>query len=175
MTAFAGYDMPLQYASGVMKEHLQTRASAGLFDVSHMGQVSLRPKSGNLEDAVRALETLVPVDVVGLKADRQRYALFTNEMGGIEDDLMVANLGDQLFVVVNAACKEADIARMQSALSDTCVIEPLTGRALIALQGPKAVEALAALAPNCAEMRFMDVRPQSAMLCYRMRRLNPSV
>jgi len=158
MTAFAGYDMPLQYANGVMKEHLHTRAAAGLFDVSHMGQVILRPKSGDVADAARALETLVPVDVLGLKTGRQRYALFTNDMGGIEDDLMVANRGDHLFVVVNAACKDADIARMHDALSDACEVDPLTDRALLALQGPKAVDALAALAPDCREMRFMDVR-----------------
>ncbi len=158
MTAFAGYDMPLQYASGVMKEHLHTRSAAGLFDVSHMGQVRVKPKSGNIADAARAMETLVPVDVAGLKTGRQRYAFFTNELGGIEDDLMITNRGDHLFVVVNAACKEADVERMRSALSDECLVEPLTDRALLALQGPKAVDALAALAPECTEMRFMDVR-----------------
>lgn len=158
MTGFAGYDMPLQYALGVMKEHLHTRAAAGLFDVSHMGQVVLRPKSGDVADAALALESLIPVDVLGLKPGRQRYGFFTNETGGLEDDLMVANRGDHLFVVVNAACKEADIARLQT-LSDTCDIEPID-RALIALQGPKAVDALAALAPGAHGMKFMDVSDQ---------------
>ncbi len=158
MTAFAGYDMPLQYASGVMKEHLHTRSAAGLFDVSHMGQVRVRPKSGNIVDAARAMETLVPVDVIGLKTGRQRYAFFTNDLGGIEDDLMITNRGDHLFVVVNAACKEADIERMRAALSGECLVDPLTDRALLALQGPKAVDALATLVPDCTEMRFMDVR-----------------
>ena len=157
MTPFAGYDMPLQYAPGVMKEHLHCRAAAGLFDVSHMGQVILRAKSGDVADAAKALETLVPVNIMGLKPGRQRYALFTNEMGGIEDDLMAANRGDHLFVVVNAACKDADIERLR-ALSSACEIEPLSDRALIAVQGPKAVEALAALAPDCRDMTFMDVR-----------------
>ena len=156
MTAFAGYDMPLQYGPGIMKEHLHTRSAAGLFDVSHMGQVVLRPKSGDVSDAARAFERLVPVDVLGLKPGRQRYALFTNPNGGIEDDLMVTNREDHLFVVVNAACKGADINRMREALAEDCDVQPLD-RALIALQGPKAVEALAALAPGCRGMRFMDV------------------
>lgn len=157
MTSFAGYDMPLQYAPGVMKEHLHTRSAAGLFDVSHMGQVALYPKSGDLTDAARAFERLVPVDVLGLREGRQRYAFFTNETGGIEDDLMIANRGDHLFAVVNAACKAADIERMQDALSDVCRIEVLPDRALIALQGPKAAKALSALNPRCVDMRFMDV------------------
>ncbi|HUS55465.1 MAG TPA: glycine cleavage system aminomethyltransferase GcvT, partial [Thermohalobaculum sp.] len=93
MTPFAGYDMPLQYAPGILKEHLHTRSRAGLFDVSHMGQVILRPKSGNLADAALALERLVPVDVLGLPVGRQRYALFTDEAGGILDDLMITNRG----------------------------------------------------------------------------------
>jgi len=103
MVPFAGYEMPVQYATGVLKEHLHTRTSAGLFDVSHMGQLTLRAKSGTAADAVRALERLVPQDIVGVAAGRQRYAQFTNEAGGILDDLMVANFGDHLFLVVNAA------------------------------------------------------------------------
>ena len=158
MTPFAGYDMPVQYPPGIMKEHLHTRAHAGLFDVSHMGQVVLRPKSGDLADAALALERLVPVDILGLAEGRQRYALFTNEAGGILDDLMVANRGDHLFVVVNAACKDADEAHLRAHLSDTCEIERLDGRALLALQGPEAAAVLAAMAPESAEMRFMDVR-----------------
>lgn len=157
MAPFAGYDMPIQYPLGVLKEHLHTRAAAGLFDVSHMGQITLRPKSGDIADAALALERLVPVDILSLKPGRQRYALFTNENGGILDDLMVANRGDHLFLVVNAACKDADEAHLRTHISDVCDVERLD-RALIALQGPKAEVALARLAPNCANMRFMDVR-----------------
>ena len=157
MTPFAGYDMPLQYGLGILKEHLHTRDQAGFFDVSHMGQIALHPKSGDIADAALALERLVPVDVLGLAEGRQRYALFTNQAGGIEDDLMVANRGDHLFVVVNAACKDADFDNMKSHLSDSCEVEWLDGRALLALQGPTAEAALAALAPDCAAMRFMDV------------------
>jgi aminomethyltransferase len=156
MTPFAGYDMPLQYSDGVMKEHLQTRAEAGLFDVSHMGQVTLTPKSGDVADAALALERLVPVDLLSLKPGRQRYAFFTNNAGGILDDLMVANRGDHLFVVVNAACKDADVAHMRAHLADACEIAVLD-RALIALQGPKAEAALAKFAPDCTAMKFMDV------------------
>ncbi|MGR3715645.1 MAG: glycine cleavage system aminomethyltransferase GcvT, partial [Thermohalobaculum sp.] len=158
MTPFAGYDMPVQYPPGIMKEHLHTRAHAGLFDVSHMGQVVLRPKSGDLADAALALERLVPVDILGLAEGRQRYALFTSEAGGILDDLMVANRGDHLFLVVNAACKDADEAHLRAHLSDACEIERLDGRALLALQGPEAAAVLAAMAPESTEMRFMDVR-----------------
>ncbi len=158
MVVFAGYDMPLQYPAGVMKEHLHTRSEAGLFDVSHMGQVILRSKSGNVADAAKALETLVPIDVLGLPEGRQRYAFFTNENGGILDDLMVANRGNHLFLVVNAACKMADVAHMTAHLSDACEIEVLEDRALIALQGPKSAFVLAGLAPDVAKMRFMDIR-----------------
>jgi len=157
MVPFAGYDMPVQYAPGVLKEHLQTRAAAGLFDVSHMGQIALRAKSGDVADAARALERLVPVDILALKPGRQRYAMFTNADGGILDDLMVANRGDHLLLVVNAACKDADEAHLRANISDVCDVEHLD-RALIALQGPKAETALARLAPDCADMRFMDVR-----------------
>jgi len=157
MVPFAGYAMPVQYPMGVMKEHIHTRTDAGLFDVSHMGQVILRPKSGDVADAALALESLVPVSLLALKEGRQRYAMFTNEAGGITDDLMVANRGDHLFVVVNAACKAADIAHMRANISDSCEIEVITDRALLALQGPKAEAALAAIAPPVADMKFMDV------------------
>ncbi|MFC3087856.1 glycine cleavage system aminomethyltransferase GcvT [Tabrizicola soli] len=158
MVGFAGYEMPVQFAPGVMKEHLHTRARAGLFDVSHMGQVLLRPKSGKVEDAALALERLVPVDILGVKPGRQRYALFTDARGGILDDLMVANRGDHLYVVVNASCKEQDVAHMRTHLSDLCEVVELTDRALVALQGPEAEAALSALAPEVAAMAFMDVR-----------------
>jgi len=157
MAGFAGYDMPIQYPMGVMQEHLHTRANAGLFDVSHMGQILIRAKSGDVRDAALALETITPVDVADLKPGRQRYGLFTNDSGGLEDDFMVANRGDHLYLVVNAACKHADLARIQAALSDSCEIEAQFERGLIALQGPAAESALAVHAPGAAEMRFMDV------------------
>ncbi|MEQ4283129.1 glycine cleavage system aminomethyltransferase GcvT [Pseudomonas syringae] len=153
MVPFAGYDMPVQYPAGVMKEHLHTRAQAGLFDVSHMGQIRL---SG--ADAAKALEALVPVDIIDLPVGMQRYAMFTDENGGILDDLMVANLGnDQLMLVVNAACKDQDLAHLCRHLAGHCKIEPLfEERALLALQGPAAVTVLARLAPEVAKMTFMQ-------------------
>ncbi len=160
MVAFAGYDMPVQYGAGVLREHLHTRAAAGLFDVSHMGQIALRPKSGKVEDAALALERLVPQDILGVAPGRQRYAQFTNEAGGILDDLMVANFGSHLFLVVNAACKAEDEAHLRTNLQDACAIEPLQNRALIALQGPKAESVLAKLCPDAPAMRFMDAGPR---------------
>ena len=159
MVPFAGYEMPVQYGPGVLREHLHTRERAGLFDVSHMGQIALRAKSGPVEDAASALERLVPQDIVKVAPGRQRYAQFTNATGGILDDLMVANFGDHLFLVVNAACKEADAAHLRKHLSDVCVIEPLPDRALIALQGPRAESALAAFCADAPLMRFMDAGP----------------
>lgn len=156
MVPFAGYRMAVQYPDGVLKEHLHTRAAAGLFDVSHMGQVILRPK-GSMDDLKLAFEALMPVDVLGLAQGRQRYGLFTNDQGGILDDLMFTNRGDHLYVVVNAACKAADVAHMTAAMPGVSV-EPVTDRALLALQGPGAEAALAALMPAVAEMRFMDHR-----------------
>lgn len=158
MVPFAGYEMPVQYPAGIMAEHRHTRAAAGLFDVSHMGQIELRAKSGRLDDAARALETLVPVDVVGISEGRQRYALFTNAAGGILDDLMIANRRDHLMLIVNAACKNADLLYLRQHLETACDVALLPGRALIALQGPLAESALSRLAPEVAAMRFMDVR-----------------
>jgi aminomethyltransferase len=149
MVPFAGYDMPVQYPAGVMKEHIQTRTSAGVFDVSHMGQVVIKAKSGKYEDAALALESLVPVDILGLAEGRQRYGFFTDENGGILDD--------HLFVVVNAACKDDDLAHLQKHIGDSCDIT-LLDRALIALQGPRSVEVLAELWADVAAMKFMDVR-----------------
>jgi aminomethyltransferase len=167
MVPFAGYEMPVQYATGVLKEHLHTRSAAGLFDVSHMGQIALRAKSGRIEDAARALERLVPQDVTALPPGRQRYAQFTNEAGGILDDLMIANLGDHLFLVVNASCKAEDEAHLRAHLSDDCIVEPLPERALLALQGPKAEAVLAKFCPDVAAMRFMDagVRQVNGINC----------
>ncbi|WP_117207360.1 glycine cleavage system aminomethyltransferase GcvT, partial [Pseudomonas coronafaciens] len=165
MVPFAGYDMPVQYPAGVMKEHLHTRAQAGLFDVSHMGQIRL---SG--ADAAKSLETLVPMDIIDLPVGMQRYAMFTNETGGILDDLMVANLGnDQLMLVVNAACKDQDLAHLCKHLAGHCKIEPLfEERALLALQGPAAVTVLARLAPEVAGMTFMQFASVKllGMQCY---------
>ncbi|OAN86164.1 glycine cleavage system aminomethyltransferase GcvT [Sulfitobacter geojensis] len=155
MVPFAGYSMPVQYPLGVMKEHLHCRAAAGLFDVSHMGQVILSAESW--ETVALAFETLVPMDVLGLEDGRQRYGFFTNDAGGIEDDLMFARRGDDLFVVVNAACKEADIARMRGALEPKISVTELADRALIALQGPQAIDVVAAMDARAAEMRFMDI------------------
>jgi aminomethyltransferase len=160
MVPFAGYDMPVQYGTGVLREHLHTRSSAGLFDVSHMGQIALRPKSGKLEDAALALERLVPQDILAVAPGRQRYAQFTSESGGILDDLMVANFGDHLSLVVNAACKAGDEAHLRAHLSEACVIEPLPDRALIALQGPKAESVLTRFCAEAPAMRFMDAGPR---------------
>jgi aminomethyltransferase len=162
MVPFAGYEMPVQFKPGVLKEHLHTRAAAGLFDVSHMGQIVVHAKSGDVRDAARALERLVPVEILGLPPWRLRYAFFTNAHGGIIDDLMVANRGDDLLIIVNAASKEADEAHLRAELGNECEVERLD-RALIALQGPKAEAALAALAPECTKMRFMDVRTLTLM------------
>lgn len=159
MVPFAGYDMPVQYATGVLREHLLTRQAAGLFDVSHMGQIALHAKSGKPEDAALALERLVPQDILAIPVGRQRYAQFTNAAGGILDDLMVANFGTHLFLVVNAACKAEDEALLRAGLSDVCVVEPLPDRALIALQGPKAESVLAKLCADVPAMRFMDAGP----------------
>ena len=150
MVPFAGYSMPVSYPQGILAEHRQCRESAVLFDVSHMGQLRLTG-----DDAAAALETLVPVDIVGLAPGKQRYALFTNEAGGILDDLMVTRREDHLFLVVNAACKEADTAHLRARLSTRCLIEPLPERALLALQGRRAGAVMARLAPELARLTFM--------------------
>ena len=151
MVPFAGYDMPVQYPGGIMAEHLHTRAQAGLFDVSHMGQVVI---SG--VGVAAALEKLVPVDLEQLAINRQTYALFTNEQGGILDDLMIARWAeDRFFLVVNAACKEQDLAYLEDALSGF-EIDYLEDRALLALQGPAAADVMAKLAPEVCELVFMS-------------------
>ncbi|MFV0478938.1 MAG: glycine cleavage system aminomethyltransferase GcvT [Parahaliea sp.] len=156
MVPFAGYAMPVQYPMGVKKEHLHTREQAGLFDVSHMGQLLLRG-----DNAASALETLVPVDIVSLPKGKQRYALLTNEQGGIIDDLMVSRLGNCLYVVVNAACKAGDIAHLQKHLPADVTVDVLAERALLALQGPAAKAVMLGLAPESADMVFMDARQMS--------------
>jgi aminomethyltransferase len=151
MVPFAGYEMPLQYPTGIMKEHNHTRDSAGLFDVSHMGQVKLIGP-----EAAAALETLVPVDVIDLPTGHQRYALFTNDSGCILDDLMIFNAGDHLFLVINAACKDQDVAHMRTHLASRCELVELEDRALLALQGPKAGEVMARLSREASQLIFMN-------------------
>ena len=163
MVPFAGYEMPVQYPNGILKEHLHVRAAAGLFDVSHMGQFEIRSRNGDSEGVARALESVVPMDIVGLAPGRQRYALLTNEHGGIRDDLMIARLGDRFLIVANAACKDADEVYLREAMSHACTIERLEDRALVALQGPGAEAALAGLAPDVRSMRFMDFRTTDVM------------
>ena len=154
MTPFAGYAMPVSYPEGILHEHRHCRGAAALFDVSHMGQVRLVGT-----DAAKALETLVPMDVVGLEPGKQRYAFFTNSSGGILDDLMITRRRngdiDDLLLIVNAACKAADIAHLVAHIGHRCTVQPLPERALLALQGPQAVKALARLAPAVAALTFM--------------------
>ena len=163
MVPFAGYEMPIQYRNGILKEHFHVRAAAGLFDVSHMGQFEVRSLGGRGEDAARALESVAPVDLLGLAPGRQRYALLTNEQGGIRDDLMIARLDDRLLIVANAACKDADEIYLREMLSKHCEIERHDDRALLALQGPRAEAVLAELVPDVRSMRFMDVRAVKLM------------
>ncbi len=160
MVPFAGYDMPVQYPTGVLAEHNWTRAHAGLFDVSHMGQCFLIPADGRFETAAAALEKLVPADVLGLKPGQQRYSQFTNAEGGILDDLMVTRLGHpghehRIYLVVNAACKDADYAHLKAHLPADVTLKVADDLALIAVQGPEAVAAVAALAPDLANLKFM--------------------
>ena len=151
MVPFAGYSMPVQYPAGLMAEHLHTRSAAGLFDVSHMGQLRLVGP-----DAAAAFETLMPVDVIGLPVGKQRYGLLLNDEGGIIDDLMFFNQGDDaIFVIVNGACKVGDIAHIQAKIGARCEVIPMPEMALLALQGPQAVTALARLAPGVAGLVFM--------------------
>lgn len=150
MVPFAGYDMPVQYPMGVKKEHEHTRQQCGLFDVSHMGQILV---TGT--DAASALESLIPADLVGLKQGEQRYGLFTSNDGGIIDDLMVVNAGDHFYLVVNAACKDQDLAHLRTNLGTTHKIEALD-RGLLALQGPMARDVMQRLCPKACELTFMQ-------------------
>ena len=156
--AFAGYKMPVQYPTGVMKEHLQVRAAAGLFDVSHMGQIKVSSKRGDQVELARCLEKLMPCDLSNLREGRQCYSFFTNEEGGLSDDLMVANRGDHFFLVVNASRKFNDVSHLKSKIGDKCHIKLLDDRALIALQGPLASSVLEGINKNVSEMFFLDVR-----------------
>lgn len=158
MVPFAGYDMPVQYPAGILTEHLHTRDAAGLFDVSHMGQIRLRGE--NFATVAAALERLCPADFQALQPGQQRYSFFTDNAAGILDDLMVTRMGkgddsDHLFMVVNAGCKAADIAHLRANLNHRCEIEVLADRSLVALQGPKAAAVFARLAPDSAKLKFM--------------------
>ncbi len=150
MVPFAGYSMPVQYAKGLVTEHHHTRTHAGLFDVSHMGQLRLIGA-----DAAAALESLMPVDVIDLPIGKQRYGLLLNASGGILDDLMFVNRGDDIFVIVNGACKDADIAHIQQQIGQRCTVEPLPNLALLALQGPHAIKVLQELIPEVSTLVFM--------------------
>ena len=150
LVPFAGYEMPVQYAGGLIAEHRHTREAAGLFDVSHMGQLRLVGA-----DAAAALETLMPVDVLSLGVDRQRYGLLLSDEGSILDDLMFVNRGDHLFLIVNGACKQADIAHIQARIGDRCRVEPMPEQALLALQGPQAALVLERLVPGVGALVFM--------------------
>ena len=151
LVPFAGYALPVHYPPGILAEHLHTRAAASLFDVSHMGQIRL-----DGPDAAAALETLVPGDITGLGAGRTRYTVFTDENGGILDDLMVTNALDHLFLVVNAARKADDLAHLRERIGDRVKVSDLGGRALLAVQGPKAAEIMERLVPETATMAFMS-------------------
>ena len=150
MVPFAGYSMPVQYPSGLVAEHHHTRRAAGLFDVSHMGQLRLVGA-----DAAAAFETLMPVDVIDLPVGKQRYGLLLNDEGCIIDDLMFVNRGTDIFVIVNGACKAGDIAHIQARIGARCQVIPMPEKALLALQGPQAVNALSRLAPGVEKLVFM--------------------
>jgi len=151
MVPFAGYSMPVQYPAGLMAEHHHTRKAAGLFDVSHMGQLRLVGP-----DAAAAFESLMPVDVIDLPVGKQRYGLLLTEEGTIIDDLMFFNKGNgEIFVIVNGACKVGDIAHIQSKIGSRCQVIPMPEMALLALQGPQAVTALSRLAPGVEKLVFM--------------------
>jgi len=153
MVEFAGWSLPVQYPAGIMAEHLHARSAAALFDVSHMGQVLVHGPG-----AAEAFERLVPGDIAGLPPGRLRYTLLTNESGGVLDDLIVGRLEDGLSVVVNAACREADLAHLRAALEPAHRVEELTDRGLLALQGPQAAEVMFRLAPSSADLHFMQAR-----------------
>lgn len=160
MVPFAGYSMPVQYPAGIMAEHLWTRAHAGLFDVSHMGQCFLIPGDGRFETAAKALEALVPADILNLRPGQQRYSQLLADDGGILDDLMVTRLGlagheHWLYLVVNAACKDSDYAHIRARLPEGVTIRIAEDLALVAVQGPEAVASLAALNPAVADLKFM--------------------
>jgi aminomethyltransferase len=171
MVPFAGYEMPVQYPMGILTEHQHTRSGAGLFDVSHMGQIRLRGES--FQQVASALERLCPADFQSLAPGQQRYSFFTNNAAGILDDLMVTRAGkgddkDHLIMVVNASCKDQDLSHLQANLNNRCEVEPMAGQALMALQGPRAGAVMQKIAPDSAAMTFMTGRPLNVggMQCF---------
>jgi len=171
MVPFAGYEMPVQYPMGILTEHQHTRSGAGLFDVSHMGQIRLRGES--FQQVASALERLCPADFQSLAPGQQRYSFFTNNAAGILDDLMVTRAGkgddkDHLIMVVNASCKDQDLSHLQANLNNRCEVEPMFDRALMALQGPRALAVMQKIAPDSAAMKFMTGRPLNVggMQCF---------
>ena len=159
LTEFAGYEMPVQYSLGILGEHQHTRTKAGLFDVSHMGQIILRGSS--YQETALALERVIPMDVLGLKEGRQRYGFLTTDGGGILDDLMFSNREDHIFVVLNAACKDSDIVHLRTLLEPEISIEVIENRALIALQGPASETVLSEFNSQISAMKFMDIETLS--------------
>ncbi len=159
LTEFAGYEMPVQYSLGILGEHQHTRTKAGLFDVSHMGQITLRGSS--YPETALALEKAIPMDVLGLKVGRQRYGFLTTDGGGILDDLMFSNREDHIFVVLNAACKDSDIVHLRTLLEPEISIEVIENRALIALQGPASETVLSEFNSQISAMKFMDIETLS--------------
>ncbi|MCY3674204.1 MAG: glycine cleavage system aminomethyltransferase GcvT [Paracoccaceae bacterium] len=158
MVPFAGFEMPVNYPMGTIKEHIHTRTNAGMFDVSHMGQIAIYPKGGEtVNDIASYLETLLPIDLVSLDYGRQKYALFTTETGGIIDDIMITKKQDCIFLVVNAANKQEDLDYLQSTIGSRCEIVEFEDRSLLAIQGPKAATITSQLLPEIYEMRFLDV------------------
>ena len=159
MVEFAGHALPVQYGTGVLREHLHTRTAASLFDVSHMGQIVVRPNGIGLDDLCLALESLAPIDVLDLADRRQRYGFLTSETGGILDDFMFVKRSGELFLVVNGARREHDLSHLRTHLPPGCQFDVLfKRRGLFALQGPASESALARLCPDVRDMRFMDVR-----------------
>lgn len=152
LVTFAGYQMPVQYSKGIKYEHQHTRTQAGLFDISHMGQIRVYAK-----DAVTELERLVPSDLQNLQLNQQRYTVLTNQEGGIIDDLMISRMPDHLSLVVNASCKAKDFDYLTDELLPECRIEMLADQALLALQGPEAVTILASFVPDINQLAFMQV------------------
>lgn len=154
---FAGYEMPIQYTDGALAEHRHTREAAGLFDVSHMGQIAVMPSNGDMSDAARVLETLLPLEIESMPVGRQKYGLLTNAKCGIRDDLIIARKEDHFMLVVNAANKSADLAYIRESIATSCQVDMIEDRGIIALQGRKAETCLRSVLPGLPGLSFMDV------------------
>ena len=155
---FAGYEMPVNYPLGIMKEHLYCRKSAGLFDVSHMGQLVISSNTKSMEFIATELEKLIPIDLLGLSVDRQRYGFLPNEKGGIIDDLMISNRGDHYFAVINASRKEIDFKYLKENVSRDIDVDLITTRALIAIQGPQSEKILSSQIGDLSSLKYLDVK-----------------